>query len=159
LAPPEYSYPGNNDGAHGMAPCSRLLASAKFSPRQSGSYRCYPGDRVSGGREPSPPGSGVLRIRPVSVRIRLGQGRRAYSSVVASSSLPRAILGPEPERLSSRADVVSGRIEHQHYHVDHTVASQTVCAVHPHHQKLIGGGHDTEAKQEYIEWCPRCQSW
>src|SRR5580693_8068897 len=54
------------------------------------------------------------------------------------------------ERLSSRADVVSGRIEHQHHHVDHTVASQSFRAVHPRHQKLIGGGHDTEAKQEYI---------
>src|SRR5580693_792736 len=65
-------------------------------------------------------------------------------------------VGPEPERLSGRADVASGRIEHQHHHVDHTVASQTVCAVHPRHQKLIGGGHDTEAKQECIASVQRC---
>jgi hypothetical protein len=40
-----------------------------------------------------------------------GHSRRAYSSAVTSLSLPRAILGPGAERLSSRADVVSGRIE------------------------------------------------
>ena len=42
-----------------------------------------------------------------------GHSRRAYSSAVASLSLPRAILGLGAERLSSRADVVSGRIEQQ----------------------------------------------
>ena len=75
-----------------------------------------------------------------------GHSRWAYSSAVASLSLPRAILGPGAERLSSRADVVSGRIEHQHHQVNHIVAGQSFCAVHPRHQKLIGGGNDTERK-------------
>jgi hypothetical protein len=79
-----------------------------------------------------------------------GHSRRAYSSAVASLSLPRAILGPGAERLSSRADVVSGRIEHQHHQVNHIVAGQSFCAVHPSHQKLIGGGNDTERKHVYF---------
>ncbi len=45
---------------------------------------------------------------------------------------------------------MSGRIEQQRHHVDHTVASQSFCAVHPRSQKFVGGGHDTEAKQEYV---------
>ena len=46
--------------------------------------------------------------------------------------------------------MVRCRIEQQHDHVDHTVAGQSFCAVHPRHQKFVGGGHDTEAKQEYV---------
>jgi hypothetical protein len=52
--------------------------------------------------------------------------------------------------------VVSARIEHQHHHVDHTVASESFCAVHPRHQELVGGSHDTEAKQEYVASVQRC---
>ena len=61
--------------------------------------------------------------------------------------------------MSSRADVVSGRIEHQHDHVDHTVAGQSFCAVHPRHQKFVGGGHDAEAKQVYIALVQFCTRW
>src|ERR1700722_5982380 len=57
---------------------------------------------------------------------------------------------PPRARLSSSADVVSDCIEHQHHHVDHTVTSHSFWAVHPRHQELVGGGHDTEAKQKYI---------
>jgi hypothetical protein len=32
--------------------------------------------------------------------------------------------------------VVLDCVEHQHHHVDHTVASQSFWAVHPRHQKL-----------------------
>jgi hypothetical protein len=54
------------------------------------------------------------------------------------------------ERLSRRADVLSRRIEQQRHHVDHPVASQSFCTVAPRHQKLVGGGNDTEREQEYI---------
>jgi hypothetical protein len=51
---------------------------------------------------------------------------------------------------------MSGRIEHQHHHVDHTVASHSFWVVDPRHQELVRGGHDTEAKQEYIASVHRC---
>ena len=82
--------------------------------------------------------------------IRRDRLRRSPGSSRCSLSLPRAILGPGAERLSSRADLVSDRIEHQHHQVNHIVAGQSFCAVQPCHQKLIGGGNDTERKHVYI---------
>jgi len=89
---------------------------------------------------------GGLKIRTVSVRVRLGAQPAAVLVGGGRLELARAIPGPGAERLSSGADVVSGRIEHQHHQVNHIVAGQSFCAVHPRHQKLIGGGNDTERK-------------
>jgi hypothetical protein len=89
---------------------------------------------------------GGQKIRIVSVRVRLGAQPAAVLVGGGRLELARAIPGPGAERLSSGADVVSGRIEHQHHQVNHIVAGQSFCAVHPRHQKLIGGGNDTERK-------------
>ena len=54
---------------------------------------------------------------------------------------------------------MSGRIEQQR---DHALASQSFCSVHPRHQELIGGGHDTEAEQAargQNQLNVRCNCW
>ena len=93
---------------------------------------------------------GELKICQVSVRIRLGA--QPVGVLVGGGQLELASRDPWTWSggLSSRADVVSGRIEHQHHQVNHIVAGQSFCAVHPSHQKLIGGGNDTERKHVYF---------
>jgi hypothetical protein len=93
---------------------------------------------------------GGLKIRTVSVRVRLGA--QPAAALVGGGRLELASRDPWTwsRGLSSRADVVSGRIEHQHHQVNHIVAGQSFCAVHPSHQKLIGGGNDTERKHVYF---------